>query len=290
MDREELLKKFKFYIEIELGLADATCKAYLHDAAEFLSFVPKNQEQLTAHILERFVKFLGDKGLQSSTIHRKCMSVRSLYNCLIGLGELDKDILDCVDPPGQGSSIPKPIASSDLYNILTTHVGINKKRNKAMVLLIAHSGLRASELCDLKIQDLSVEKREVKVRGKGSQDRIVPVSHEFIQAVNEYLATRTDNLDDLFLQESGDKRMSRHAVSSVVKSMANRAGIQATAHSLRTSFATNMMNNGADLQVVQQILGHKHLSTTERYLAVTPEHLKKVFTKCHPSVKWRYIK
>jgi len=278
----QYLDQFRFYVKVELGLSSETAKAYLCDVKSFLDFMPDNQKELTAQLVDDFVKYLRAKKLRKSTVHRKCMSIRAFYNCLIATGKMANDVIDMIDPPGQGRARPKALSSGDLRALIVAAKGPNAKRNKAMAMLLGQSGLRASELCGINVKDVSFSQHEIKVCGKGVQERIVPITKETADAIVEYLRTRNDHNEALFVQQSGDKRMTRSAVTSVIAAMARKTGNHATAHTLRHTFATNMMNNGAELEIVQRILGHKNLSTTEKYLAVSHKRLFAIYKKYHP--------
>ena len=282
------LSKFKTYIETELGLSHETISAYTRDVKEFMVFI--DDKEPTSQLVEGFINHLRDKGLKETTIRRKCMSVRCLCHHLISNDELDSNILETIDSIPVERRIPDALetqAVDILISTLEDRISLrrihNVRRNVSIILTLYHSGLRVSELCNLNLQDINIARREIKVKGKGGRERVVPTTQTCVDAIRIYTDKyRQSETDALFVKANGI-RISRRAVSDMLMSLSRRAGVvHTTAHMLRRSCATSLMNRGVDLELVQMLLGHKDLSTTQSYLAVDNDRLVEVHSRCHP--------
>lgn len=279
---------FETYVRTELGLSPETILAYARDAKEFLDFI--GIQKITAQLIEIFISQLKRKGLKSTTIRRKYMSIRCLCHHLISLGFLDPNILGMIDSVRISRRIPNALdfrAVDDLISTLGKNVPVlraaNVRRNVAIVLTLYHSGLRVSELCGLNLLDINFDRKEMKVRGKGGRDRVVPTTQKCIQAIKEYLHSDRESITDAVFVKSNGQRLTRRAVSDMLMSLSRRAGVEhTTSHMLRRSCATSLMNRGMDLDLVRSLLGHKHLSTTQTYLAISYDRLAEIHKSCHP--------
>lgn len=282
------MDEFKIYLLTELGLGQSTISAYMKDVEGFLNFI--EAQELTALLIEKFTHHLREIGLKPTTIRRKYMSIRCFCNHLISSGRLNSNILESLDPirvERSQSDVLEPKSVDALVATLesgisvcrTTHV----RRNVAIVLVLYHCGLRVSELCGLNIEDINFARRQLRVLGKGRRERMVPVSHECIDAIQLYLKT-DHNFDTnaVFIKSDG-QRLTRRAVSDMLLSLSRRAGVKhTTSHTLRRSCATSLMNRGVDLELVQSLLGHQNLGTTQTYLAVSHDRLKNIHARFHP--------
>ncbi len=280
---------FEIYLYSELGLAQPTILAYKKDVEEFLNFI--ETKKLTALLIDKFINHLRESGLKPTTVRRKYMSIRCFCNHLISSGRLDPNILESLDPvraersqsdvlEPEGVDAIMATLGKDLSSPRTNHV----RRNIAIVLTLYHCGLRVSELCGLNIEDLNFARRQIRVLGKGRRERMVPVSHECVDAIQSYLKTDHNFDTNVVFIKSDGQRLTRRAVSDMILSLSRRAGVKhTTSHTLRRSCATFLMNNGVDLELVKSLLGHQNLGTTQTYLAVTNSRLKNVHMKCHPS-------
>jgi len=277
-----MLDQFCQYISVERGLAPTTVIAYIFDVKEFLSFVG-TERPLTALHVEAFVSHLWDKGLKSSSVNRKCMAVRCLYHYLVESNKMHLNVLKTIDPIRVQKETKDALDPQSVDALISALRGINLRRNVAIVLTLYHSGLRVSELCDLNLKDALLDQRSIKVNGKGSRERMVPMSFDTQKSIVTYLdEVRGHNPGPLFLSGS-DSRITRRAISDMLTSTSRRAGIpHTTSHTLRRSCATSLMNRGVDLTLVQNLLGHQYLSATQAYLAISHERLKKVHSICHP--------
>lgn len=286
--RQELIVGFSSYVRNELGLSPKTLRAYLYDIQEFLDFI--GGQELTAKLIEDFSWYLKKNRLKDTTIRRKNMSIRCLCHHLISLGGLDKNIFGMIDSISVERSKPnalEPQSVDALVAAVEKRVPLlranNVRRDVAIILILYHSGLRASELCGLNLDDINFTRRDILVRGKGGRDRIVPTTKECIEAIQAYLdSDRQSDIDAMFVKANG-QRITRRAVSDMLMSLSRRASVaHTTAHMLRRSFATSLMNRGVDLESVQALLGHQHLATTQPYLAISYDRLRKIHQRCHP--------
>ena len=285
---ELALDEFETYIRTELGLSKETLSAYLRDAREFLDFI--GIQKLTAKLIEEFVSHLRGRGLKQTTIRRKYMSVRCLCHHLISRGGLDPNILGMVDSVRINRRTPDALEHEAVDALVAAvekrapvYRATNVRRDVAIVLTLYHSGLRVSELCNMNLTDVNPTRREIRVRGKGGRDRIVPTTHRCIKVISDYLdLDRNSDTDAVFVKSDG-QRITRRAISDMLMSLSRRAGVKhTTAHMLRRTCATSLMNSGVDLELVQTMLGHRHLSTTQAYLAVSYNRLADVHRRCHP--------
>lgn len=282
------MDEFETYIRTELGLSQETLRAYSRDVREFLDFI--GEQELTAQLIEMFLSHLQHNGLKPTTIRRKCMSIRCLCHHLISLGSLDQNILKMIDSVRADKGIPNALDSKSVDNLISTVENRtpilrtnNIRRDVAIILTIYHSGLRASELCGLNIGDINFNRRTILVKGKGGRERIVPTTPRCVETIRSYLdQDRISDTDAVFVNHSG-QRITRRAVSDMLVSVSCRAGVgHTTAHVLRRSCATSLMNRGVDLELVQILLGHQCLSTTQTYLAVSYDRLAKAHRLYHP--------
>jgi len=283
-----MIKKFQTYILTELGLSQETLVAYTRDAREFLDFI--GAQELTAQSIETFVSHLNRRGLKPATVRRKCMSVRCLCHHLISLGLLDPNTLEKIDSVRVSRRTPDAL-DSQAVDALVAAVEkrlpvcrtTNVRRDVAVILTMYHSGLRVSELCGLSLPDVNLSNRVIRVRGKGGRERMVPTTPECADAIQAYIdQERRSETNALFVKSNG-QRITRRAVSDMLVSFSRRAGVEhTTAHMLRRSCATSLMNRGVDLELIQVLLGHRHLSTTQTYLSISHDRLKQIHQSCHP--------
>jgi len=281
-------KGFDTYIQTELGLARETLSAYMRDAQEFLDFI--GVQKLTPQSIENFISHLRLRGRKSNTRHRKYMSVRCFCHHLISLGILDSHLLDSLDSVPINRRTPDAL-DDEAVDILVSTVGkrvpicrtTNIRRDVAIILTLYHSGLRASELCNLNLGDINITKRQIRVSGKGGCDRIVPTTQRCVEAIQSYLDfDRHSDTNAIFVKSDG-QRITRRAISDMLTSLSRRAGVKhTTAHMLRRSCATSLMNRGVDLELIQSLLGHQNLSTTQAYLVISFDRLVHIHRTCHP--------
>ena len=279
------LAEFELYVGVELGLAKETLAAYLRDVMQFLSL--NGGRPFTAKSVEDYVRHLFGLGLKASTVRRKCMSVRCFYRFLVDQGRLDRLELILIDPIRVRRENLPSLEPDELERLLAAASGPNAVRNRAIVHALFGSGLRVSELCGLSLGDCNLEQRWVRVTGKGSKDRGVPLTTDCAGAIAAYLAARGyeggRRTDPLFIKGDANERLTRRAVSNMITALSQRAGVQhTTSHTLRRTCATSLLRRGVDLGQVQRLLGHSSLSSTQVYLNTSAERLAETCRRYHP--------
>jgi integrase/recombinase XerD len=284
------LPDFTSYITAEKGLSKNTILAYLADAEEFIDFLEKKRaEEVTLHELVSFFSFLKEKGLEASTLARKRISLKVFFRFLKREKFILEDPTSHLDAPKLWHLIPTVLTEEEVeailsVNDLNTHVGV---RDRALLELLYASGLRVSELCSLSLYSVSDDL--IRVIGKGGKERVVPVSQRAVKALDQYLLVYRDLASSekktaLFLNLKG-KPLDRITLWKMVKLITKKAKIEkhVSPHTFRHSYATHLLDRGADLRVIQELLGHSHISSTERYTHVSQKSLKESFKKNHPN-------
>lgn len=295
MTPDILIDQFINYLMVEKGLSANTLESYSFDLTKYLDFLKKSgideiSEDDTPHILKHLIE-LRKEGLNARSRARHLVTIRGFYKFLTQEKLIAHDPAQMVDLPKLGLKLPDVLSVEEIQEILkvpdpTTHRGL---RDAAMLELLYAAGLRVSELLQLKIQDINLEAGFVRVFGKGSKERIVPVGNFAKEKVREYLTygrpflLKTFQSRYLFVGRAG-KPLTRQGFWKLIKQIALKAGIhkKITPHSFRHSFASHLLEGGADLRSVQLMLGHVDISTTQIYTHVAKEHLQKLHQKYHP--------
>ncbi len=276
MDIDALLDEFLLYLSINRGLSDNTVEAYAKDLEAFSKFF-KNRSLSSKNILEFAEKHYEQKHYKTSTINRKLSSLRTFLKFLSHTQGLDADY-DVIKNIKHRRKPPEYIGF-DRIKSLFSH-----DRDGLIVLFMYAAGLRVSELCGLKISDIMFDAGFVRVFGKSSKERIVPVDRRTLEFIEIYIKTERikyadkHSSDFLFLSKSG-KKLSRYAVWKIVKKKFLSIGIDAHPHALRHLFATHMIENGASLRSVQEMLGHESVTTTQIYTDISDSALENEFHK-----------
>lgn len=294
---KDYLKDFLHYLIVEKGLAENTIQSYRRDISAYLIFIEKKL-QITdinhvtrVHIMQ-FLSCLKDEGKSARTIARHIASIRSFHHFLILDKIVDHDPTVHIETPHPELKLPKVLNTDEVDTLLntpdlTTTLGL---RDKAMLELMYATGMRVSELVNLNINDVHLSLGFVRCLGKGNKERIIPIGKMATEALKGYLEKARPKLinqknktDSLFMNHHG-QRLSRQGFWKILKQMAVKAGIEKelTPHTLRHSFATHLLENGADLRSVQELLGHSDISTTQIYTHVTKTRLKDVYNQFHP--------
>jgi integrase/recombinase XerD len=295
IEQDFLLESFRDYLALEAGHSPHTVTAYLRDLrrlGEFgISRGVSSPSGFTRTMLRDFIFLLKDLGLSPATIRRSISSTRTYFSFLVGEGILRDDPSDRLETPKRWRTLPDTLSVTDMESILAAAATDRPLawRDRALLELAYGAGLRVSELCGLGLGDLVLEEGLVRVLGKGSKERLVPIGRGVIGIVSVYLHTLRPSLDRgkskgrLLLNARGEP-LSRVGAWGVVKQAAERAGItkRVTPHTLRHSFATHQLEGGADLRAVQEMLGHADLSTTQIYTHVDREYLRSVHRQFHP--------
>lgn len=284
-----LIQDFLSFLASEKGLAQNTLQAYGRDLEIFLNFkAVKNFNEVTEEHILAFLSSLQKKGYATASIARAFIALKVFFRFLTREEIIVINPLAHLDRPKLWQLIPEVLSQKEIERLLqapeiTTPAGC---RDQAILELLYSSGLRVSELCQLKITD--VDDEFVRVMGKGSKERTVPVGRKAIQAIDNYLACFRDamgkgNQTDLFVTAKGS-RVTRFEVWRRIKAYAKRAGItkNISPHTLRHSFATHLLDHGADLRVIQDLLGHASIDNTDRYTHISHGRLVKAFQDFHP--------
>jgi integrase/recombinase XerD len=301
------LADFFNYLSIEKGLASNTISAYRLDIEKFFHYLSTNQlslEQVTQEQLSSYVAWL--RGMENtefkiseSSIARNIISIRSYFTYLAKEHKFNNPSLN-FKPPKIGKRLPKALTIDQVMSMLNiAGTDLISSRDKALVELLYATGARVSELINLNTLDISTFDSEagstttVKLKGKGGKERVVPIGSYAVAAVNDYLVRSRPTLlkvstqKALFLNQRGG-RLSRQSAWNLVANAAQRAGLsdQVTPHSMRHSFATHLLDGGADIRVVQELLGHSSVTTTQIYTLITIDHLRESYANAHPRSKF----
>ncbi|TKJ45963.1 site-specific tyrosine recombinase XerD [Candidatus Aerophobetes bacterium Ae_b3b] len=282
------MEPFIDYLSIERGLSPNTLQAYRRDLCQFRDWLKKEFLQVDSALIGNYLATLREKGNKSRTLNRKLSVVRMFYKFLYTEGKIDHNPVEGVSSPRLGRKIPSFLSEKEVEALLEAP-SVDEpygSRDRAILEVVYGAGLRISELVNLNLTDLNLKGGWVKVLGKGSKERIVPLGREACRWVRIYLRKRrietTDKLS-LFCNRYG-KRLSRQACWKITKKYSQKSGItkKISPHTLRHSFATHLLSRDADLRFVQELLGHTNISTTQIYTHITQERLKKVYKKYHP--------
>lgn len=294
---ETHLKDFLHFLIVEKGLAQNTIISYERDLKAYLKYLKKVekisslQEVQRPHIVH-FLAFLKEQGKSSRTLARHVASLRAFHQFLLRDKVTGQDPTVHIETPKQEKRLPKVLNVEEVTRLLETpkldnHFGL---RDKAMLEVLYATGIRISELIGLNMGDIHITMGFVRCIGKGNKERIIPIGNTALKAVQKYLQDGRPKFvspkhkdDALFLNHHG-RRMTRQGFWKILKGLAAEAGInkELTPHTLRHSFATHLLENGADLRAVQEMLGHADISTTQIYTHVTKTRLKDVYKQYHP--------
>ena len=291
---EAHVRTFLNSLRVEKGLADNTLQAYRRDIEKFAAFA--RQRKLSTKTVQRgdIVDFLGSlyrKGLDSRSVARHLVTIRNFFRFALLEGHIDDDPAATIESPKFRQSLPEFLSVEEVDRLLQqpdTH-SVTGIRDRAMIELMYSCGLRVSELCGLRVADLQREEGCLRCVGKGNKERLVPVGRQALEMVQRYLREarpkllRESSSPFLFLGQTG-QGMSRVALWKLLRDYGRKAGLRKslTPHMLRHSFATHLLDRGADLRSVQMMLGHSDISTTQIYTHVVEERLKQVYKAHHP--------
>ena len=287
---DEYIRNYLQYLDLEKKYSNETVKSTMYDLNKFLEFLNgKDILYVNGEDISNYLKVIGY--LDASSINRNISSIRGLYKYLILRGFVNKSPLDKIKNLKQSKRLPKYLSLEDVDKLLNLKIETHYDfRNKAIIELMYASGLRASELVELRVQNIDFESSIVRVLGKGSKERIVPINEEALSILVIYLKEYRSKFikkgvlnEYLFLNNHG-KKLTRNALNLIIKQICLKEGIDAyvTPHVLRHSFATHLLQNGADLRVIQELLGHSNIDTTEIYLDITNQDKKDEYEESHP--------
>ena len=289
------LERFRDYLALEAGNSGNTVASYLRDITRLAEYATshgaKSPEQLSAARLREFIYFLKDLGLATTTIGRQISAIRTYFKFLVGEGLAARDPSERLESPKRWRTLPAVLSVSEVEQLLQAPNTDEPLaiRDRALLEFAYATGVRVSELVALKLQDILFEDGVARVFGKGAKERLVPVGRRALGAVALYARQIRPTLDRghgrgvLFLNARGTP-LSRVGAWGVIKASARRAGLakRVTPHTLRHTFATHLLEGGADLRAVQEMLGHVDLATTQLYTHVDRDYLRTVHKSYHP--------
>lgn len=286
---EKYIEKFIRYLEIEKNYSPHTILNYRLDLENFSRFLAGTEPGKVDYLLLRkYLAVLREKTLGSRTIARRLSSLRSFFKFLARDGYLKDNPILAVSSPKLGKYLPQFMTEEEVTRIIGAAFsagaqGERNLRDRAVLETFYSTGMRISELVGLKLQDIDFISGIVKVMGKGRKERIIPIGDTAMRAIRSYLEKRQRQSSGLFLNKNG-KPIGARGVRGIVAKCLLQAGLKQgiSPHTFRHSFATHMLNRGADLRTVQELLGHVNLSTTQIYTHLTTERLKHVYDKAHP--------
>ena len=281
---EKEIADFLVYLGSEKGLSPHTLKAYGRDLKGFSQFASQKVEEIIGEKVVDYLQNIKSQGIASSTLCRVLVAIKVFFRFLKREKIIPNNPTVFLESPKMWQLIPEVLTIEEVSRFLEapdieTSIGA---RDRAMFQVMYASGLRVSELCGLNTGDISDD--QVRVRGKGNKERVIPIAASAVAAVDHYLVQfRNEGDGALFLSIKG-QRMDRVAVWERVKFYRKKAGIlkEISPHTLRHSFATHLLENGADLRVIQEMLGHANIGTTDRYTHISRKHLHDSFEKFHP--------
>lgn len=298
MANSGVISLFKEYLESEKGYSEHTVTSYIDDIYTLVHFLDNEQFGDLLTVSQRIARFYIatlHEHYSPTSIARKISSLRSLYNFLIKDGLIKENPFSEVELPKKEKKLPKFIYPEEISNVLDS-IELSKPahyRNKLILEFLYGTGVRVSELCNIKLQDIDYGQGLVLIHGKGSKDRYVPLHQNLLRELQEYIITSRNqfikNHNDtksLFLNYRGTTLTPR-GVRLIVNKIITESGetLKISPHTLRHTFATHLLNAGADLRSVQELLGHVHLSSTQIYTKVTKEKLKEQYMNAHPRAK-----
>jgi integrase/recombinase XerD len=291
----DILQNYLTYLTAEKGLARNTVESYRFDLRKFQEFLKSTEKELvplTKNDVVDFIERLREEGYSLSSICRAISSIKGLCRYLVIEHIVKEDPTEALQSPKKWDRLPKALSLNEVKSLLEQGASGNSRdpievRDIVMVELLYSSGLRVSELILLKLEDINSEAGFLRVIGKGSKERIVPVSIRALEKIKQYItAERMQILKQrgspyLFVTRRGGP-MTRQRFWQAIKKTGRRLGIKISPHTMRHSFATHLLEGGADLRSLQKMLGHSDISTTQLYTKVTTDRLKQVYTKHHP--------
>ena len=288
----EISRRYRTYIRLEKRLADKTVGSYMRDLAQFAHFVllfyDAAPADVEAGMIERYMAWLYEHGREKTSQARILSGIRSFFNYLLLAGDLESSPAEFIETPKFGRSLPDILSTEEIDRIIAAvdRSTAKGRRDSAMLEVLYSCGLRVSELTSLRLGDLFFGEGYIRVTGKGDKQRLVPVSAVARDKIQCYLDERPRKFagaDTLFLNNRG-KALSRVMVFTIIRDAAHRAGIDKTIspHTFRHSFATHLLEGGAGIRQVQEMLGHESIVTTEIYTHLDGEHLRETVERHLP--------
>jgi integrase/recombinase XerC len=303
---ESMIGLFLESLATEKGYSEHTLRAYRKDLEAFFSFVAESRTSTQSHqkrsrvvspkqvdgiIIRGYLGFLHRQN-KKSTIARKLSAVRSFFKFLVKQGVIEENPAELILTPKQEKTIPTYLSVDEIFRLLDsiqtdTLLGL---RNRAIFETLYSSGIRVAELAGLNFSDLDFSSGVVRVLGKGNKERIIPIGQEALKAIAAYREQMDRQVDSAVLKDGAlflnrfNKRLTARSIARILRQLVDAVGLltPVSPHAIRHSFATHMLDSGADLRVVQELLGHKSLSTTQKYTHVSIDRLMETYDKAHP--------
>lgn len=294
---ENDIKDFKNFLKLEKGLTNNSVKAYETDIKklhEYLLIIDSDKDPVSVdnHLLQDFIHYINELGLNARSQSRIISGIKSFYKFLILEERIHADPTLMLESPRIGRKLPEVLSLEEI-DLLISKIDLSKpegQRNKAILELLYSCGLRVSELIGLKITDIYKDQGFLRIIGKGDKERLIPISPSALNEIRLYMPDRNsmlhidkENIDILFLNRRG-KQLSRVMIYTIIQQLAHVANLKKkiSPHTFRHSFASHLVNGGADLRAVQEMLGHESIVTTEIYTHLDREYLREAIISHHP--------
>lgn len=291
------IKGFGHYLKLERSLSENSIEAYVRDVEKLKQFMEKEHPKispltLVQKHLQGFLQFINELGMSAYSQARILSGIKSFYKYLLFEELITKDPTELIEGPKIGRKLPDTLSYPEIENLLNA-IDLSKPeggRNRAMLEVLYSSGLRVSELVELKRTNVYFDIGFLRVIGKGNKERLVPIGRDamkhlkiYLDEIRVHIPVQEGSEADVFLNKRG-KRISRVSVFNIIKELAQRTGLKKTIspHTFRHSFATHLIEGGADLRAVQEMLGHESITTTEIYTHLDRDYLRQVITEFHP--------
>ena len=288
------LRKYHSFLLLEKSLSNNTILAYEADLQRYIDYLDSegiDYKEITLDQLRDFVNTLSEIGIVDRSQARIVSGIKSFYKFLVYSEIIEDDPTELLEMPKIGTYLPQVLSVEEIDE-MEAEIDMSKKeghRNRAIIETLYGSGLRVSELINLKLSDIYFNEEYMKVRGKGNKERLVPISKESLRQIKDWMMYRNEidiqkgNEDYLFLNRRGAP-LTRVMVFMIIKDLANKAGIEKniSPHTFRHTFATHLLEGGANLRDIQQLLGHESILTTEVYTHINPGYLRESIMKFHP--------
>jgi len=291
------IRAFLDHLRLERGLSDNTVASYARDLEDFCRYLSRDERNLRDADRTAVLRYLSDlkqRGMKPTTIARRMSALRSFFRYLLREGAVQGDPTADIEVASPDEHLPRVVSEADVERMISAvrrpdAIGL---RDRAMLETLYATGMRVSELVTLSLEDVELAAGFIRVFGKGKKERVVPLGEMAQDALGLYLRygrpvlARDRSENAVFLNRLG-RRMTRQGFWNILKGYARQAGVSdgVTPHTLRHSFATHLLEGGADLRVVQELLGHADIATTERYTHVTPHRLREVYRNAHPRAR-----
>lgn len=294
------LSEYEMYIATELHLSQNTINNYSKDVNDYCDFLMKyrnviDPNEITVDDVRRYIASMKKKNLSNSSLSRKLSSIKSFHSFLVKYRYVGQNVAKLITNPKKEKKLPVVLSLEEVDSLLAVFSENTpvELRNKTMVELTYSCGLRVSELINIKLSDIHIQMEIIDIFGKGSKERIVPFGGKALELLKKYLAEgrpklmKTKSTDYLFISQKNGDQMTRQNVFMMLKEKAIEAGITKpiSPHKLRHSFATHLLQRGLDLRLIQELLGHEDISTTEIYTHVNNEQVRRVYDEAHPHAK-----